>query len=600
MAYGNARGEATLGGDAPRKILGVLVSCNYFAVLQQPPALGRAFAARDCEPGADLVVVLSHELWRTAFAADPGIVGRTIQLNRQQVTVAGVAAEGTYNGSSFLGGGYFAPINAGRLLASDDSRYDDDTSLWLNLLGRRKDGVGLEQVRAELDVIAAQIDRQQPGRSTTLTIERARPTMPQQLRGRATGAAAVLMAAFGFILLIACANVANLLLARGTSRSQEIGIRVSLGASRARVIRQLVTESLLISLAGGLLGSVVALWSFQALVALAVPALLPPWFPLALTVDVSPDLQVLSFAVALTVGTGILFGLAPALHVSKPDLHAVMKQDSAGAGSSRRGGRLRGTLVGVQVALCMVLMIAAGLVLRGLYATYTIDPGFEYRNVAFVSLESAFDGYSPEESEARRRRLMADLAALPGVEAVASADQEPLGDDMAPALIRLPGESERQSRGWRGRSPSRRTTSRCSNCRSFADARSRRTEVERTRRPGTASGHPERNDGAQPLARRRPDRPDAAVGERRPCRRRHPAGRRRGRGCAGHRARTNRSLLRVRARGGGAVLVKGRTDVAHDGLGHPRRRESGRPDARSSRCSRWRRHSGGRAVFPAR
>ena len=408
-------------------------------MLQQPPALGRAFAARDCEPGADLVVVLSHDLWRTAFAADPGIVGRTIQLNRQQVTVAGVAAEGTYSGSAFLGGGYFAPISAGRLLASGDSRYDDDTSLWLNLLGRRKDGVGLEQVRAELDVIAAQIDRQQPGRSTQLTIERARPTLPQQLRGQATGAAAVLMAAFGFILLIACANVANLLLARGTSRSQEIGIRVSLGASRARVVRQLVTESLLISLAGGLLGSVVALWSFQALVALAVPALLPPWFPLALTVDVRPDLQVLSFAVALTVGTGILFGLAPALHVSKPDLHAVMKQDSAGAGRSRRGGRLRGTLVGVQVALCMVLMIAAGLLLRGLYATYTIDPGFEYRSVAFVSLESAFDGYSPEESEAMRRRLMAALEALPGVEAVASADQEPLGDDMAPARDPPPG-----------------------------------------------------------------------------------------------------------------------------------------------------------------
>ena len=446
-AYANARGEATLGGDTPRKVLGALVSCNFFAVLQQPPALGPGFAERDCEPGADPVVVLSQDLWRTAFAADPGIVGRTVQLNRQRVTVAGVAARGTFNGSSFLGGGYLAPINSGRLLASDDSRYDDDKSLWLNLLGRRKDGVALQQVRAELDVIAAQIDQQQPGRSTLLTIERARPALPQQLRGRAPGAAAVLMAAFGLILLIACANVANLLLARGTSRSQEIAVRASLGASRARVVRQLVTESLLISLAGGLLGSAVGVWSFQTLVALAIPALLPPWFPLAFTVDVSPDLQVLSFAVALTVGTGILFGLAPALHVSKPNLHVVMKLDSAGAGRSRHGGRLRGALVGVQVTLCMVLIIAAGLVLRGLYATYTIDPGFEYRNVAYLSLESAFDGYSREDSDASRRRLMADLETLPGVEAVASTDQEPLGDDMAPALIRLPNESERQSRG---------------------------------------------------------------------------------------------------------------------------------------------------------
>src|SRR5688572_16734793 len=440
VAYGNARGEATLGGDTPRKILGALVSCNYFEVLQQPPALGRAFAPRDCEPGADLVIVLSHELWRTAFAADPGIAGRTIQLNRQQVTVAGVAAEGTFSGSAFLVGGYLAPLSAGRLLASGDDRYGDGTSLWLNLLGRRKDGVGSDRVRAEVDVIAAQIDRQQPGRSTQVRIERARPALPPQRRALATGGAAVLMAAFGFILLIACANVANLLLARGASRSQEIGIRVSLGASRARVVRQLVTESLLISLVGGVLGSVVALWSFQALITLAVPALLPAWLPLVIGIDVRPDLQVLSFAVALTVATGILFGLAPAMYVSKPDLHAIAKQDFAVAGSSRRGGRLRGTLVGVQVALCMVLMIVAGLMLRGLYATYTIDPGFEYRSVAFVSLESAFDGYSPEESEAMRRRLMAALSALPGVDAVASAQQEPLGDDMAPAVLRLPGE----------------------------------------------------------------------------------------------------------------------------------------------------------------
>ena len=446
-AFANARGEATLGGDTPRKILGALVSCNVFTVLQQPPALGRGFAAHDCEPGADLVVVLSYELWQAAFGADSSIVGRTIQLNRRRVTVAGVAAPGTAIGPSFIRGGYVAPLNAGRLLSAEDSRYDDDELAWLSLLGRRRDGVDLAQVQAELDVIAAQIDQQQPGRSTTLTIERARPAMPQQIRGRATAAAAFLMAPFGFILLIACANVANLLLARGTSRSQEIGIRVSLGASRARVVRQLVTESLLISLAGGLIGSAVAVWSFQALVALAIPALLPPWFPLALTVDVTPDLQVLSFATALTVGTGILFGLAPALQVSTPDLHAVMKQDSASAGSSRAGGRLRGTLVGVQVALCMVLMIASGLLLRGLYVTYTVDPGFEYQNVAYATLESAFDGYTAEESEARRRRLLLDLEAMPGVEGVASTDQEPLGDDMAPALFRLPGESAQQSRG---------------------------------------------------------------------------------------------------------------------------------------------------------
>jgi predicted permease len=443
-AYGNAMGEATLGGDTPRRILGTLVSCNFFSVLQQPPALGRAFAPRDCEAGAEPVVVLDHELWTTAFAADPGIVGRTIQLNRQRVTVAGVAAEDT--NLSPLQGGYVAPLNAGRLLTSADRRYDNDRFVWLNLIGRRQNGVGVEHVRAEFRVIAAQIDLQQPRRSTTLTIERARPTLPRQARQAATGAAAVLMAAFGLILLIACANVANLLLARGASRTQEIGIRASLGASRARVVRQLVTESLLLSVAGGVLGSVVALWSCQAIVARAVPALLPPWLPLALAIDVHPDAQVLLFALALTFATGIVFGLAPALHVSKPDLHAIMKQESAGAGSGRRGSRVRGMLVGVQVALCMMLIIAAGLLLRGLYATYTIDPGFEYRDVALISLESAFDGYSAEESEERRARLVAQLQALPGVDAVASSDHKPLGDDMSPIQIRLPGEHERDAR----------------------------------------------------------------------------------------------------------------------------------------------------------
>ena len=444
LAIGNATGETTLGGDSPQKVYGALVSCNYFDVLRQPPAVGRPLADRDCEAGAEPVVVLGHDLWKTAFSANSDIVGRTIQLNRRLFTVVGVAAEGTYQGALKLG--YFAPINAGRLLAAGDSRYENDKFLWLVLVGRQRDGVGLEQVRAELAVIAAQIDRQQPGRSTTLTIDRAKQlTVPPSLRGAATGTAAVLMGAFGFILLIACANVANLFLARGASRSQEMGIRLSLGASRARVVRQLMTESMLISVAGGLLGSVLAVWSFQWLVALAVPALVPPELPMSPAWDLSPNVRVLSFAVVLTFGTGMLFGLAPALHVSSSNPHAFARQDSAGAGSSRRGGRMRATLVGVQVALCMVLMIAAGLLLRGLYATYTIDLGFEYRDVAVVSLESAAD-LSPEEFEALRERLIARVEAMSGVDAVASADQDPLGDDFAPVAIRLPGEDERAAR----------------------------------------------------------------------------------------------------------------------------------------------------------
>jgi predicted permease len=248
------------------------------------------------------------------------------------------------------------------------------------------------------------------------------------------------MAAFGLVLLIACANVANLLLARGTARSQEIAIRLSPGASRARVVRQLLTECTLIALAGGLLGSVLALWSFQTFVALAVPAAIPPEVPVVgFDLDFSPDGRVMAFALILTLGTGLLFGLAPALHVSKPDLNGVIKQDTAGLASSRRGGRLRGTLVGVQVALSMVLMIATGLLLRGLYSTYTIDPGFAYRDVVFVSFGT---DYGP--SSVLDQRLMDQVAVLPGVEAVAYAAQTPLGESNMGSTVRLPGQSEQE------------------------------------------------------------------------------------------------------------------------------------------------------------
>lgn len=444
-AYGNARGEPTLGGDTPLRLLGMLVSCNYFDVLEQPPALGRALVERDCQPGAAPVVMLSHDLWRTAFRADPAVVGRTIQLNRRQVTVAGVTARGTYNGSPFVGGGFFAPLNAGVWLGSD-TRHDDPAAAWLTLMGRRRQGVELASVQAEVDVLGAQLDRQRPGQSTTLTVERPTPSLPGQVRGRAGASAAVVMAAFGAILLIACANVGNLLLARGPSRSHELAVRASLGASRPRIVRQLVTESVLMAAAAGVFGTVATVWLFQSLVSLALPALLPPWLPLALTIDLSPDTRVFSFAAAATAVAALMFGLAPALHLSRSDVHAATRQGAASVAGGARNSRLQGLLVGVQVALCMVLIVAAGLLLRGLYATYTIDPGFEYRDVALVTLETAFDGYTEEEAETARARLMESFAAQPGVEAVASAEQEPLGDDVSPVMLRLRGEAERDAR----------------------------------------------------------------------------------------------------------------------------------------------------------
>jgi len=436
--------ETTLGGDAPQQLFGVLVSCNYFSVLERPPVLGRALTDDDCALGAPPVAVLGHSLWTRAFDADPDIVGRTIELNRQLFTVVGVASADMYSGSAMTAG-YFAPISVDPLVGRSPERYENDDFHWLTLIGRRADGASIEQVRAELAAIAAQLDELDPGRSTVLQIERATPsTVPPELRGPATGAGAVLMGAFAFILLIACANVANLLLTRGTARSQELAVRLSLGANRARIVRQLWTESLLISTVGGALGCMVAFVSFPV-IALSLPGFLPPEFPsFELGLDFSPDRRVLAFAAGITLASGLVFGLLPALHVSKPDLHAVIKQGTAGAGQLR-GGRLRGALVGVQVALSMALMVAAGLLLRGFHAAHTIDPGFEYENIAYVTF--GIDGLQTDSDPVRfLRQLRDEIAALPGIEAVELASDPPLGEEMAAIPVRLPGDDPTEVR----------------------------------------------------------------------------------------------------------------------------------------------------------
>jgi predicted permease len=438
LAHSDPR-ETTLGGDTPRKVYGAIVSCNYFTVLGNAPALGRALGERDCDAGAEPVVVLGHGLWTSSFAADPTIVGRAVELDGSFFTVVGVAADGTYGGSP-LETAYFAPLSTEPLLWPGASRFEDPRYRWLSLIGRVGDGASFEQVRAELAVVAAQIDQRESGRSTVLAIERAtRRAVPGFLRGPATGAAAVLMAAFGLLLVLACANVGNLLLARGTARGQELGIRLSLGASRARIVRQLLAESLIIALAGGALGAVLALWSFQALVALAVPVAMHPELPaVVLDLDFSADVRVLTFVLVATVGTGVLFGLAPALHASKPDLNSVLKQDTATGAAD--ASRLRAILVGVQVALCMALMIATGLLVRGLQATYAIDPGFNYRDVAHLSFGT--DG-GPAILD---RRMLEEVAALPGVEAVAYATQTPLGESIVGLPLRLPNQAASEAR----------------------------------------------------------------------------------------------------------------------------------------------------------
>jgi predicted permease len=382
--------------------------------------------------------VLGHEVWTGIFGADPGVIGRDVLLNRQSFTVVGVAPEGV-RGVDMVPASYFVPIATQPLLRPGFDLYSDEAAIWLTLIGRRPEEARLEQVRAELGVIAAQIDRQQLPRETRLIVDHARPNSGPNDRPQTLAIGAVVMTAFGLVLLTACANVANLLLARATGRGREIAVRLSLGASRARIVQPLLAESMLLALAGGLIGSVFAIWSFQGLVVFAMSAL-PPEVP-RLLIDTSPDWRVLAFALVVSLATGFVAGLAPALTASRPDLHTAMKSDAPVAGR-RTGRRLQGALVGVQVALCMVLTIAAGLLLRGLHAAQTVEPGFGYDGVAVASFGLGGAGYDTQRAAAFQRQLMERVGSLPGMVAVAQAASTPLSPGTTRTFVGMPGEEQ--------------------------------------------------------------------------------------------------------------------------------------------------------------
>jgi predicted permease len=432
--------EATLGGESPKQVMGAETSCNFFDVLGERPALGRTFVDADCSaPGASPVVVLSDDLWGSQFGADRSVVGKSVSLNRGKFVVIGVAAPG-FRGLDPWPSAFWAPVTMQKALEPDADLLLDDNTSWLALLGRMRPGVSLEEVRADLGVIAGRIDQQYPGRTTRLAIHRATFLGRQEERSVVFGIGAVVLAAVGLVLLIACANVANLLLARASARQKEIAIRLSIGGSRWRIVRQLLTESLLIAFLGGMLGSLVAFWSLEG-IARYVLTHLPHGAP-QLEWNVNPDLHVWGYSVALTAFTGIVFGLAPALHATRQDLSTAVKGDSGGLIGKAGRGTLRSTLVGLQVAVCMVLLIAAGLLMRGLYLAQTVDPGFEMKGITQAQYDLPSQGYSAEKAGAFQRELVARVSALPGVDEVEQARVTPLGHQFLGTGLTPAGETE--------------------------------------------------------------------------------------------------------------------------------------------------------------
>ena len=442
LAYAPFLGGVPLEGENPKGLMGAETSCNFFDVLGERPSLGRTFVEADCRaPGGSPVVVLSDDLWRSQFGAESLIVGQSISLNRTKFVVIGVAAPG-FRGLDPWPIEFWAPVTMQKALEPDSDLLLADTTGWLALQGRMRPGVSLEEVRADLGVIAGRIDQLHPGRTTTLAIHRATFLGRPQERSVVFGIGAVVLAAVGLVLLIACANVASLLLARASARQKEIAIRLAIGGSRWRIVRQLLTESLLIAFLGGSLGSLLAVWSLEG-IAPFVLAHLPTPGVLRLSWNFSPDLRVWGYSLALTVLTGIVFGLAPALYATRQDLSTTIKGDGGGLmGKAARGGILRSTLVGVQVAVCMILLIAAGLLMRGLYTAQTVDPGFEMKGITQARFDLPSQGYNMERAREFQRELMARVAALPGVDQVEQARVMPLGHQFLGTGMTPAGETE--------------------------------------------------------------------------------------------------------------------------------------------------------------
>ena len=432
-------------------IWGQAVSGNYFAVLEVKPAMGRPFLPEeDGARGAHAVVVVSDSLWRRRLGSDPNIIGKAIQLNARQYQVIGVAPD-FFRGTKFgLAMDFWAPIAMVEELRSATGLLESRDSHWMNVVGRLKPNVSLSQASAEMNAIAQRLNQSYSNERATGT----QAKVLSELEGRWSEAnlviktaGAIAMAIAGLILLIACANVANLLLARGAARRKEIGIRLALGASRPRLVRQLLTESLVLSLLGGGLGLLIAYWATQLM-----QGMIPVLDYNVINDFFSLDSRALLFTIAASVATGILFGLAPALHSSNPQLVPVLKgtSESEQRGKTRRL-TLRNSLVVAQIALSLMVLVCGGLFIQSFRKAQSIDPGFNTtRNALLISMNPLLVGYEDEKARNFYQRVIEQAKALPGVEAAGLTRLVPLGDSSnstGPVLR----EGETLARGSAGR-----------------------------------------------------------------------------------------------------------------------------------------------------
>jgi predicted permease len=414
--------SVAVGGQAERAY-GALVSGNYFRVMGLQPSLGRLLTEDDDRtPGAHPVAVISHAYWQRRFAGNPAIVGQQVTINNVPMTVVGVGPE------EFLGSFLGISTSAWVPMAMQPdmmggSRLEARGSGWMQTMARLKLGASDEQAQAEASAILGQLAQEHSG---SFDGWRIRVLPPWQANWGAPSVLApilgVLSVVVGMVLLIACANVANLLLARAVGRRREIAVRLSLGANRWRLVRQLLTEALMLSGAAGFVGVAVAYWTYGLLMAFAPPTDMPINFGLRL------DAVTLAYAAVASLLTGLFFGLMPALQTSRADtINAIKEEAGRGSSGGRSGHRLRNTLVVAQVAICLVLLVGATLFVRSLQAAQHIDPGFEPDQLLIASVDLVPNGYTPETGRQFHRRLTEAVSGVPGLQSHAIARQVPLG-----------------------------------------------------------------------------------------------------------------------------------------------------------------------------
>ena len=405
----------TEGGD-PERLLGAAVNADYFPALGVKPILGRTFTRDEDKPGAPSVVLISHGLWQRRYGGDPNIIGREINLGGK-TTVVGVLPAGFEFPISDDTQDFWEPIFSAVWMT--EGTRQERANRFVSTIGRMKPGVTVEQAKADLDLLSRQVEQQSPQSNTNIIFNVV--SMHEDITKDYRAALFVMLGAVGLVLLIACANVANLLLARAAARQKEVAIRMALGASRKRIVSQLLTESLLLSFAGGVLGLLLASWGMDLLVAYG-PADVPRLR------DVSLDRYVLFFTLFVSLMTAVLFGLAPALQASRPDPGNTLKQDGRGLTHGGRN-RMRSALIVTEVALSLMLLVGAGLLINSFWRLLRTEAGFDPRGVLAVDIPLSRAKYSTDEQRAAAfEQLIGRMKTLPGVRDVSVVSNVPLTD----------------------------------------------------------------------------------------------------------------------------------------------------------------------------